>query len=161
MANDILYSEADRIMEALKTSKPDKAFTYECVPMKDGRTVSFKVAGGILCYLVSTRQGSYIKIESSHELEKTFPAAEHLANDYLKLNLDMTFDMDAFVHVVSPICDDLFDASATMQFGCCNDFNRCSDLGRCFKLDDPDSRGCSYRKNLEAGRIFYGKNKTI
>lgn len=161
MGNDVLFCEADRLMEALRTSKPDKAFTYECVPMKDGRTVSFKVAGGILCYLVSTRQGSYIKIESSHELEKTFPAAEHLANDFLKLNLDMTFDMDTFVRVVGPLCEELFDASATMQFGCCNDFVQCSDLKRCFKLENPDSRGCSYRKNLEAGRIFYGKNKTI
>jgi hypothetical protein len=161
LANDLLYSEADKLLDALKASKPDKAFTFECVPMKDGRTISLKVAGGILCYVVFTRQGPYIRIETSHELEKNFPTAEHLANDFIKLNMDLTFDMDTFVQVVGPLCEELFDASATMQFGCCNDFVQCSDLKRCFKLENPDSRGCSYRKNLEAGRIFYGKNKTI
>lgn len=44
-------------------------------------------------------------------------------------------------------------------FGCCNDFNRCSDAKECIHKDDRFYNGCMYRTNLEAGRIFYGKNK--
>lgn len=161
MANEHLYSEADKLLEALKASKPDKAFTFEYVPMKDGRTVSFKVAGDILFYLVYTRQSAYIRTDSSKTLFKLCPNAVELANDMIKIPIDLSFDMDGFIRIMGPRCEELFDASATMQFGCCNDFVKCSDMKRCFKLENPDSRGCSYRKNLEAGRIFYGKNKTI
>ena len=45
------------------------------------------------------------------------------------------------------------------EFGCCNDFVACSDNKRCLHDDDPYYRGCLYRKNLESGRIFYGKNR--
>lgn len=46
-------------------------------------------------------------------------------------------------------------------FGCCNSFVACSDALRCLYDNDPYYRGCMYRKNLEAGRVFYGKNKNV
>lgn len=46
-------------------------------------------------------------------------------------------------------------------FLCCNDFARCSDAKKCLKFDNPEYNGCLYRKNLEAGRIFYGKNRNV
>lgn len=47
------------------------------------------------------------------------------------------------------------------MMACCNDFNRCSDARECLHKYDADYAGCWYRKNLEKGRIFYGKNKNI
>lgn len=47
------------------------------------------------------------------------------------------------------------------EFGCCHDFVACSDARQCIHADDPENRGCVYRKNLEAGRIFYGKNCNV
>lgn len=37
----------------------------------------------------------------------------------------------------------------------------CSDNMGCIVPNDKDYSGCGYRKNLEDGRIFYGKNKGI
>lgn len=45
------------------------------------------------------------------------------------------------------------------HFGCCSDFERCSDARECLYKDDVAYKGCYYRKNLEEGRIFYGKNR--
>ena len=45
------------------------------------------------------------------------------------------------------------------SFGCCNDFIRCSDNLECLHKDNLDYVGCLYRRNLEAGKVFYGKNK--
>lgn len=53
----------------------------------------------------------------------------------------------------------LFRNLITETFACCNDFERCSDARKCLKTEDRMYNGCLYRKNLEAGRIFYGKNK--
>lgn len=55
---------------------------------------------------------------------------------------------------------DYFRTSVTGDsFACCNDFIACSDARKCIKPINSDYSGCQYRKNLEAGRIFYGKNK--
>ena len=40
-------------------------------------------------------------------------------------------------------------------FGCCGAYKDCSIAGRCIHGAETDYAGCQYRKNLEAGRIFY------
>ena len=47
------------------------------------------------------------------------------------------------------------------QFACCNDFEKCSDALKCLYPEDRFYNGCYYRRNLEAGKVFYGKNKNI
>ena len=42
-------------------------------------------------------------------------------------------------------------------FGCCHLYRECSNAKRCLQ-DEARSANCAYRKNLEAGKIFYGKN---
>lgn len=49
-------------------------------------------------------------------------------------------------------------AAPAEAFGCCSRFRQCSDAGRCLISEQEYSAGCSYRKNLESGRVFYGKN---
>lgn len=52
-------------------------------------------------------------------------------------------------------------SAAVEHFGCCNDFVRCSDARECLHKDNTEYLGCYYRQNLEAGRIFYGKNRNV
>lgn len=40
-------------------------------------------------------------------------------------------------------------------FGCCSSYTGCSNQRKCLHQDQEYS-GCQYRRNLEAGRIFYG-----
>jgi len=68
---------------------------------------------------------------------------------------------DAVREMLIAIYNDRYEAQTGVAFGCCNDFIRCSDAGHCLKAKDPDYIGCQYRKNLEAGRIFYGKNRNV
>ena len=56
---------------------------------------------------------------------------------------------------------EIFDNLNSEPFGCCNDFVRCSDALKCLHSDDRFYNNCYYRKNLEAGKVFYGKNKNI
>lgn len=51
--------------------------------------------------------------------------------------------------------------SKESAFGCCDCFIKCSDVKKCIHENKLFSRACMYRRNLEAGKIFYGKNKTI
>lgn len=51
--------------------------------------------------------------------------------------------------------------SKAASFGCCSQFNACSDAKKCIHANKFYSKACIYRSHLEAGRIFYGKNKNI
>ncbi len=48
--------------------------------------------------------------------------------------------------------------SNAKSFGCCSRFIECSDAMKCVHENKLYSTACSYRKNLENGKIFYGKN---
>lgn len=63
--------------------------------------------------------------------------------------------------MVQCIYAELKSKAGGRMFGCCNSYVQCSDAGYCLHLKDREYWGCCYRKNLEAGRIFYGKNKNI
>jgi hypothetical protein len=49
--------------------------------------------------------------------------------------------------------------SKTRRFGCCHRYEECSDAKKCIHENLLYAKACSYRRNLESGRIFYGKNK--
>lgn len=46
------------------------------------------------------------------------------------------------------------------KFGCCGKYVECSDSKKCLHCNTFYAKACYYRKNLDAGRIFYGKNAT-
>ncbi len=47
------------------------------------------------------------------------------------------------------------------SFGCCSMFNECSDAKKCVHENKLYSKACMYRRHLDDGRIFYGKNRNI
>lgn len=51
--------------------------------------------------------------------------------------------------------------SQSASFGCCSSHIVCSDAQKCVHENKLYSTACMYRRNLEAGRIFYGKNRNI
>lgn len=59
--------------------------------------------------------------------------------------------------------EEITDFSNTLSntFGCCHLFTECSDERKCLHRDQEYALGCAYRKNLEAGRIFYGVNCNV
>lgn len=46
-------------------------------------------------------------------------------------------------------------------FGCCHLYEKCSDAKKCLHENKLYARGCTYRRHLSEGRIFYGKNRTV
>lgn len=45
------------------------------------------------------------------------------------------------------------------SFGCCARYIECSDAGKCVHPDYFTSLACLYKRNLDNGRVFYGKNQ--
>ncbi len=47
------------------------------------------------------------------------------------------------------------------HFGCCSRYIQCSDAKKCIHPNKLFSTACAYRRHLEKGHIFYGKNKNV
>ena len=46
-------------------------------------------------------------------------------------------------------------------YGCCHLYEKCSDAKKCISKEKIYATVCAYKKNLDEGRIFYGRNRNI
>ncbi len=149
------------IQEGLRTQCPDFANEITLDQLKDGKTVAIKVSGSVLLYLTIGANTAYIKAPEVSDPAAITPRASRYKDGSHKLPVDRDFDYNRFIEMMADRAKALYEASVSLSFGCCNDFVRCSDARKCLKSDNPDYKGCQYRKNLEAGRIFYGVNRNV
>lgn len=71
-------------------------------------------------------------------------------------------DDDALLSYLLKIVEYRIDHYHAMHsFSCCSRYLECSDAMHCVHENLLYATGCGYRKNLENGRIFYGKNRNI
>ena len=91
---------------------------------------------------------------------RIFPIDKDVEKITFRAN-DPTIDLLSVLNLLKKIKKEIFRNTITEVFGCCNDFMKCSDQKQCLYPEDRFYNGCEYRKNLEAGRIFYGPNRNI
>lgn len=119
------------------------------------RQTAFKITFGVKVSSIeidSEYIGSPEEITLNHKI---------LKDGTCRLYIDMFFNLDRFISFMPAVCQAKKLSFAAESFGCCNYFEDCSDAKHCLFEHDLDYLGCYYRKNLEAGRIFYGKNATL
>lgn len=86
---------------------------------------------------------------------------------YFRIAIDDFFCDNLFKDVsikkdLSEVLNKMFlDCMNFPTFGCCSKYNQCSDMKKCIHDDQLYATACMYRKNLDAGRIFYGINKNV
>ncbi len=52
-----------------------------------------------------------------------------------------------------------YEDCSSKDIGCCSRYEECSDAGHCVNTNIETVLSCAYRQNLNANKIFYGKNK--
>ncbi|MGN0482809.1 MAG: exonuclease domain-containing protein [Lachnospiraceae bacterium] len=89
-----------------------------------------------------------------------FPNPDHLpaqrsdsSFSYLTFRID---DSELLDYVGDCIRYCIQHYKSSNRFGCCGLYVECSDARKCLHQNKLYSTGCSYRKNLENGKIFYG-----
>ena len=93
--------------------------------------------------------------------EDTFLSFFSLFQQELSQEHDQRFESAAFLDWSKLKKKEIFRTLGDTSFACCSAFVRCSDARECLHQTDIYYNHCYYRENLEAGRIFYGKNKNI
>ena len=117
-----------------------------------------------------------MNIQNNNDIELLIRNSQHNAIDLPNTATVKSVSSDtSFKHIIFTYNDDtIYDYiksniilclktyhSNARSFGCCSHFIECSDAMKCVHENKLYSTACSYRKNLEDGKIFYGKNRNI
>lgn len=102
-------------------------------------------------------------METPSKYAPLFPegAVSSVNGHWCKILLTNKDDVFMYIKQFAAIYNDLLAVTSGEQFGCCSRYKQCSDAKKCLHPDTLFAAACIYRKNLEEGRIFYGKNRNI
>lgn len=116
------------------------------------------------CHFKSSKYTTYICMGTS---------SEKILNDYsmhfvkTKEPFPIRVDIEniGIINTYAPMWLNLFDDVLTSQnndtYSCCSKFKECSDALECLNGSKQDALLCKYKRNLESGLVFYGRNSVI
>lgn len=111
-----------------------------------------------------TRKSKQVNLHINYEQflrEKLLPFSYTITkSDTVWIHTDIQIPED-LSYIEDIICMSYDDSPFRDSFACCGFYEKCSDEKKCIHEDLQYAKACQYRKNLESGRIFYGKNKNI
>ena len=86
-----------------------------------------------------------------------------MVNYILRININEINELIKISDEIQEIFKMLFIEYMAKEesFGCCSKYIECSDRKHCVQENIRFRFGCSYKKNLDNNKIFYGKNKNI
>ena len=106
----------------------------------------------------------YLNPEQLNSIIKKFPNAR-FKNDttdiYIHVDISELDDIKLLKQEILNIHKFLFLNESVDTFGCCSRYIECSDNKKCVCTDLLFRLGCQYKKNLDDGKIFYGKNSIL
>ena len=130
------------------------------------REASVRASSSVVVKVKKFVKYGYTRVSFKPKYDKYFDGytIEEYDDGEKALHMIRVDDLDQVLLLADNIGNVLLDAISSMGnagFGCCSRFIDCSDAGHCLMPDKKLAIECAYRKNLEDGRIFYGKNKNI
>jgi len=156
--------EAYTYQSVFETIQRMIGYDEENVKLRINKTGASIIMYGSLAFnIVINSKSKYLRITADVEPEYLNRIQGlSIKNGVAKLPLICLYDCDnAVPDLINEIYTSKLESIEGEMIGCCDMFVMCSDALHCLRSTDPHYNGCLYRKNLEAGRIFYGKNKNI
>lgn len=157
----IVKTEAEQLRDAVQGSISNKEQYGKFIEVVQNKSYIAVKAKNLLAVKVEPKK-SGIRIEYRSIYDDKFPGHEvtHLDNDYSRVVVSSFNDVLALAPVLAAIAEAEV-VIASDSFGCCSRYEACSNAKKCIHPNPIFAAACTYKKNLEQGRIFYGKNKNI
>ena len=135
--------------------------SYNSIVVSSGITAYRPAVSNLLfARIKTTGKSSYISFPQKYDylFDSINVHGRYTKSDtFIRYELSTVFEKSNAT--LSPVfCKIFVDVFSFEPFGCCEKYVECSDEKRCLHKDPTYATACMYRKNLEAGRIFYGKN---
>ena len=169
---DIERSESENMYEAfVKEINNPEYSRFLSVELKKDGLISISAKTFLVARVKLTKKVMYLTVR-----EKYYSYfEEYVSVNNIEVSQDKEAGNESWVRIpvsslydvldlAKPICAVYMIVVADFcgeRFGCCSRYEQCSDEGKCIHPDFLFSRACAYRENLEAGNIFYGKNRNV
>ena len=164
-------TDADYIKEALVKEINNAEYSgFLSVEEKKDGLISISAKSFLAARAKLSKQTKYVMVrEKNQTYFSEYIQKYHITPAYIKKENDLwiripVHSLPDVIEMIKPISAVYMTVLADFggeRFGCCSRYERCSDAKKCIHPDFILSRACAYRKNLETGRIFYGKNRNI
>ena len=79
---------------------------------------------------------------------------------YIRILIDSEHPVESYTDFLVQITGEAMKRYPK-EWDCCSRYMECSDAKACVHPDKEFALGCGYRKILNSGRIFYGKNRNV
>ena len=143
-----------------KISNPEYTKFLHISENKD-RTISMKAKSILVAKIKLTKKTSYIEVKSKYAKDFINFEAARASDDSSRIKISGINNVLALTEQLCVVYMKELSELGGESFGCCHRYVECSDALKCQHPDFMTSLACSYKKNLDEGKVFYGKNKNI
>lgn len=162
----LLKNEINNIISNVCKSQKVSTKYVVCREIKNGYSVwirepiDLKDTYRAFSIAVKNKTNPVYAVEIIHKRIHSVPIPEGVAFDKVqKSTIFFPLNHTALREYLTDVlvyCLEHFEPSE--KFGCCGKYVECSDARKCLHSNTFYAKACYYRKNLDSGRIFYGKN---
>ena len=93
-------------------------------------------------------------------IQTDLPCRRAAGSKSVRVSVDDEHPVDGYRKLLLLAVKDAVDRYPK-EWDCCSRYMECSDARACVHPDKGFALGCGYRKILNTGRIFYGKNRNV
>lgn len=131
-------------------------------PLKDRSSISLISSSNSICWVRFRKKSHYLVIPE--QFEPLLPNTAVVTKTksligFVRVELETAQEICLYRDAIRASLKDCIAKYHTWD--CCGYYVECSDARKCVHPNPYESIGCRYKRNLLAGKIFYGKNKNI
>ena len=156
-----IVSENERIKSAIENVINDFEYSkFLSVSNNLDNSISIKANNTIVAKLRLRKKGSSymeIRVRSARFFDPAL--VKDLDEEWSKVEFNEIDDVIAFAESLVKLYMNILMSIEKKAFGCCHRYIKCSDAMQCLHPNKIEAEACQYKKNLDKGNVFYGKNK--
>ena len=157
--DSFLESDADIVRNILEKAICEDQYKKWLEVKQNKSYISVKAGNNLVCTVKFGKKVSYIAIPTEQEAYFAGASFTRVSSGQSRISISAISDVETYAKPISYVFAEELAKIGAESFGCCHRYVECSDKMECTHPDVLRSRSCLYRKNLEAGRIFYGANR--
>lgn len=157
-------SHAERLLRAVRDGLVHKTYAEQLSVAENKSHLTLKAKSMLVARVAVKKSCATVEYKKKYDRlfadcgVEAFPTKEGMS----KLTVDSFEDVLRLLSApLAAAAVETLNDGVGQSFACCSRYEACSDALQCVQPDKELAVGCSYRRNLEKGRVFFGKNKTI
>ena len=149
----------DTILSEIKDDVNIDFLTLEALKTNNNYSIRYNKSS-LLCRIHLSQKQRYISFPKDHiDLFTDFSVSRIKSEpDFIRVSFDTIDDIkrmkDAFIAIIKAL-------PVPIAFDVCSRYQQCSDALQCVDPDPQHALGCSYKRKLEKGIVFFGKNRNV